>query len=182
LERQVGGERAGVQITLAQALVTSKKMDFIVQKGTELGIAAFVPVISSRSIIKLENRTAQKVERWRKVAREASKQCRNVHPPEIWLPQPFQTVLCRREERKLFLSENNGEFLKDILLRNSEWGGGKRPASVLVLTGPEGGWTKKEEEEIIDHGFEAVSLGKYILRAETASFCAVALIAHFWDA
>ncbi|MDH5707176.1 MAG: RsmE family RNA methyltransferase, partial [Candidatus Aminicenantes bacterium] len=83
------------------------------------------------------------------------------------------------EEKKLLLSENQGKLLRDILIPGSRKG--EPPSSVLLLVGPEGGWTDKEERFILDHGFEAVSLGNQILRTETAALSSLAMIAHFWN-
>ena len=87
----------------------------------------------------------------------------------------------RKEARKLLLSENKGKYLKEILTSKREAPPEGPPLSVLVLVGPEGGWTKEEEESILTCGFEAASLGKNILRTETAAICALAMISHFWN-
>ncbi|NOR53697.1 MAG: RsmE family RNA methyltransferase, partial [Candidatus Aminicenantes bacterium] len=79
--------------------------------------------------------------------------------------------------------ENKGKYLKEILIQSSgsEIQKEELPFSVLVLVGPEGGWEEEEEEYILNNGFEAVNLGSQILRAETAAFCSLALISHFWN-
>ena len=89
----------------------------------------------------------------------------------------------RQETVKLLLSENQGVYLRDVLVRGSGLSRGKKepPSSVIILVGPEGGWTDKEEEYILSHGFEAVSLGKQILRAETAALSSLAMVSHFWN-
>lgn len=175
-------EEPKVKITLAQALIRQKKMDFIVQKSTELGISFFVPVETARSIIRIGDKVEKKIERWQKIAREASKQSKSFLVPLIMPPQPLKTLLReRREAKKLLLSERRGIFLKEILIQDSTSRIASPPRSVLILVGPEGGWTNEEEKDIVDHGYEAISLGKQILKAETASFCALALISHFWN-
>jgi 16S rRNA (uracil1498-N3)-methyltransferase len=176
LER-IEKEEPKVKITLAQALIRQKKMDFIVQKSTELGVVAFVPIQTARSFVKIGEKIERKMDRWQKIAREASKQCKSSLVPLIMPPQSIKTLIKERAEAKKFLlSENRGKYLKDILIPESN-----PIASVLLLVGPEGGWAKEEEEFILDHGYQAISLGKQILRTETASLCALALISHFWN-
>lgn len=168
------------KITLAQALLKAKPMDWVIQKGTELGMFSFVPVLSERCVVKVEDRSAQKVQRWNQIAREAFKQCRSGLVPAILAPQPLDNFLREWEaDKKLFFSERPGLPLKDIVrpARDSE----TQPPEVLILVGPEGGWTQAEEDKVLRRGYEAVSLGPNILRAETAALAAMAIISHFWD-
>ena len=173
-----------VKITLAQALIKSKKMDIVIQKSTELGITTLIPVFTARTIIKIEDKIQKKMERWQKIAREAAKQSQRTLLPTILSPRPLEKLIEERhEEKKLFLSERKGIYLKDILIRDP---GSKNreeepPSSVLILIGPEGGWTEEEETYVLNHGYEAVSLGRQVLRAETAAICSLALISHFWN-
>jgi 16S rRNA (uracil1498-N3)-methyltransferase len=172
------------KITLAQALLKSKKMDFIIQKSAELAVMNIIPVISARTIVKVEEKIQKKIERWNKIVREAVKQSQGSFLPSISSPVPVEKVVeTREEEKKLLLSENRGKYLRDILIENSdsELKLPKPPSSVLILVGPEGGWTAEEEEYILNHGYEATSLGGQILRAETAALCSLALISHFWN-
>lgn len=174
-------EDAGVMITLGQALLKSKKMDLVVQKATELGVDLLIPLITNRSIIKVEDGGEHKVERWRKIAREAAKQSRRSSQPEVLAPQPFRDFLARRTEtRKLILTEDRGQAMREILPSGPGDGGGRGTPGVVVVVGPEGGWTKEEEAESLARGFEAVSLGKQPLRSETAALAALAMIGHFW--
>ncbi|MBC8357321.1 MAG: 16S rRNA (uracil(1498)-N(3))-methyltransferase [Candidatus Aminicenantes bacterium] len=173
-----------VKITVAQALIKSKNMDIIIQKSTELGVTTFIPVISTRTIIKIEGKIQKKLEKWQKIAHEAAKQSQHSSVPAILSPKPLKKLIEeRREVKKLILSENQGKHLKDILIEGlgSKYQKENPPSSVLVLIGPEGGWTEEEEASIISHGFEAVSLGERVLRAETAAICCLALIYHFWN-
>lgn len=171
-----------IKITLAQALIKSKKMEIILQKATELGVTNIIPVITARTIIKIEDKIQKKMERWNKITREAAKQCQRSLLPSIFAPMLLKKLIEERKEaKKLLLSENRGEYFREILIKNSEIRKDKPPSSVLVLVGPEGGWTEEEERYILDHEFEAVSLGRHILRAETAAICSLALISFFWN-
>jgi 16S rRNA (uracil1498-N3)-methyltransferase len=131
-------------------------------------------------VVKLEDRSAKKVQRWSQIAREASKQCRSGLVPVILAPHPLEDFLREWEAgRKLFLSEHHGLPLRDVVRPAQD--SKIQPSDVLILVGPEGGWTQAEEDKVLRHGYEAVSFGTNILRAETASLAAMAIISHFWD-
>lgn len=171
-------DKPRLRIVLGQALLRSKKMEFIIQKATEWGITHFVSVISERAIVRIQERADRRLERWQRIAREASKQSGQVSFPSIGSPVPLRQFLIERKaQKKLLLSENQGKALREILLEHDK----AIPSSVIILVGPEGGWSEEEEREILDHGYEAITLGKQILRAETAAVSSVALISHFWN-
>ena len=169
-----------VKITLAQAVVKSKKMDDIIHKATELGVITIIPVISVRTIVRLGDKAQKKVERWKKISREAAKQDKSCSVPSIWQPIDLKKLIMEgKEERKLLLCEHRGKYLKEILLdiESSK----ELPSSVQVLVGAEGGWTEEEEKYILKNSYEAISLGRKILRAETAALSSLAMIDHFWN-
>ncbi|MGB8951082.1 MAG: RsmE family RNA methyltransferase [Candidatus Aminicenantales bacterium] len=178
-------DRNPVKIILAQALIRAKKMEFILQMATELGISMLVPVLSARSIVKIADRSRQKVERWNKIARESAKQCKSGLVPKIAAPLSLKAFLIEQEgARKFYLSERRGTCLREILTSGHWLGPGSgqdgEPSEIIILVGPEGGWAEEEENLIAGHGYEAVSLGKNILRAETAALAAVAIVSLFW--
>jgi 16S rRNA (uracil1498-N3)-methyltransferase len=162
-----------IKITLAQAVLKAKNMDFILQKTTEWGIAALIPVISHRSVVQIKD-PEHKTERWNKIVLSAAKQSGTPFLPTVSPPQTLAELLkSRTDARRLVLTEKGGRLLKQILIED--------PSSVIILTGPEGGWTDEEEQDILNHGFEAVCLGANILRAETAAVSGVAMVSHFWN-
>jgi len=170
----------GVRIRLGQALLKAKALEWIIQKATELSIHSFIPVLTSRCVVRLEERSEKKVQRWSQIAREASKQCRSGIVPDILAPLPLDVFLRKTEaDKKLFLSEHSGRPLKDVLRLAAE--PPAAPLDVMILAGPEGGWTADEEKSLLGRGYEAVSVSKHVLRAEIASLAAVTIIAHFWD-
>jgi 16S rRNA (uracil1498-N3)-methyltransferase len=180
---QTPPERAAVTVILAQSLLKAKKMDMVVQKATELGVDVLVPLVTDRSVVKLAGDEDHKVERWRKIVREAAKQSRRSLRPEVLPPQTFREFLARRSEtRKLILTENSGKAMRDVLTSGPGQVAGGGVPTVLLVVGPEGGWTKEEEAESLTRGFEAVSLGKRPLRSETAALAALAMVSHFWKA
>jgi 16S rRNA (uracil1498-N3)-methyltransferase len=174
-------EETAVRITLGQALLKSKKMDWIVQKATELGADMIIPLDTARAIVKVAGGEGRRVERWRKISREAAKQSRRASLPEVGEPLSFRAFLdgCPGT-RKLILTEGAGTPLREILkLGPGEAPGAAMPV-ILLAVGPEGGWTKEEEAESLAAGFEPVSLGRQPLRSETAALGALAMISHFW--
>jgi len=172
------GEGPKTRIGLAQALLKVKTMDFVVQKAAELGLADFFPVAAAHSVSRLEEKSLRKVDRWEKIAREASKQSRLGWPIRIHAPLALDEFLeGPPPEAALFLSERRGPLLRDVLCADRDG----LPASAVILVGPEGGWTEAEEASISGRGYEAVSLGRSVLRAETAALAAAALLSHFWN-
>jgi 16S rRNA (uracil1498-N3)-methyltransferase len=172
---------SGTRVVLAQALIEAKKLESILEKAAELGCAGFVPVVTARSLRAPAEREDRKLERWTRIVREAAKQCKGrlvtaVHPPVTLL------ALLREQaaDLKLFLSENGGRPLREIVA-GTDRAGVRRPASVVLLVGPKGGWTAAEEKLVRGAGFTAVSLGRRVLRAETAAIAGAAMIVHFWN-
>ena len=170
-----------LRLVLAQALIKSKNMDLVIQKATELGVSVIIPIEAVRSVVKLNKGEAGKRARWSKIAGEAAKQSRRSDIPTIQMPQPLAAFLQARDEaRRFVLCEDGGVRLRDILAAGPVRPGDPEVPAVVVLVGPEGGWTQKEQEQAIDGGFEAVSLGSRILRSETAALAILAAISIFW--
>jgi 16S rRNA (uracil1498-N3)-methyltransferase len=163
-------------ITLGQGLPKADKFAWVIQKTTELGVAAIVPLITERVIPRLSQDPAgAKVGRWEKLAREASKQSRRSTVPHLWPPTPLKTFLSsfRHADLKLVLWE--GEHLRPL---RSVLSGPDQVTSVAVIVGPEGGLTPQEVAQGEAHGFLTVGLGQRMLRAETAGMIAVALLQY----
>lgn len=171
-----------VRVTLAQAIIKHKFMDLIVQKVTELGVRIFIPLWTERTEAKAREGTDKKKERWEKIALEAVKQCGRSLLPDIRLPMHLKDLLCSADDSlKLFLSEKSGLYLRDVIIPDLSANPTFQPKSVLLLIGPEGGFTDKEERDILERDFKAVNLGRYIFRSETAAIVSTAMINHFWN-
>ncbi len=176
-----GPEAPRTRIALAPCLMEAKKLETVLEKAVEIGCSDFIPVTSVRSLKAQGERTDRKLERWKRIAREAAKQCKARLLTEVHPPRPLKDLLqAPGADRRLFLSEHGGRPLRDIVTAGLASPEGP-PASVLLLVGPKGGWTEGEESGIRQAGFEAVSLGRRILRAETAALAGASLIAHFWN-
>jgi 16S rRNA (uracil1498-N3)-methyltransferase len=170
---------ASVGITLGQALIKPANMDLIVRKAAELGVTALVPLITARSLSGLAGAGGTKIERWRKIALEGAKQSLRSTATSIEPIMPVEDFAVGGiGARRLYLSESGGTLLGEILTGPRE--PSAVPTEVVLITGPEGGWTDDEGTMLENAGFEAVSLGRIVLRAETAAIVAVGMISHFW--
>lgn len=165
-----------ISIVLGQSLVKGKKMDIIVQKATELGAAVIIPFRSMRSIPRLDEQSATgKAAHWQKIAVEAAKQSGRLPAPQVEHVQAFRELIGRNFDGflKIILWEKETErTLHAVLAQNPD------PTSVLCLVGPEGGFTPEEVHSAMRHGFIPVSLGKAVLRTETASIALLAILQY----
>lgn len=163
-----------IEVTLFQGLPKASKMDYIIQKTTELGIARIVPCVMNRCVVKLEGEKAErkKQERWQKIAREAAKQSGRGIVPEVCMPANFAEALTMLKRCDLCFAPYECETentLKSTLL------GAGSPKSVGFIIGPEGGFDLKEYEMLKSEGITAVTLGRRILRTETAGEAVLAM-------
>ena len=174
---QVNNE-SRLKITLALGLTKGEKMDWVVEKATELGVHTVVPFFSSYTIPKLnERKMAQRSERWQKIALSAAKQCGRVRIPEIMALTEFRDLLepLSRDALRLLFWEKECQHglseLKETRATISE---------VVVMIGPEGGFSAQESALALEQGFKSVRLGPRILRAETAAVAALSAVQLLW--
>jgi 16S rRNA (uracil1498-N3)-methyltransferase len=162
------------KIILAQVLPRTDRLEWILEKTTELGIDEIYLLEAQRAVVKIPaNRLENKLERWRKILQSAAKQSHRTTLPLLHPPmhcEPFAGSI--HADLKILFSENESENRLKTLLS------GFQPASVLYGIGPEGGWTPHEERCLKDAGFVAASLGRNILRTETAAITALAILRH----
>ena len=158
------------QIVLALSIFKFDRMEWAIEKCTELGVAQIVPVIAQRTETHLAAAAAKRAERWRRIARQAAEQSRRTSPPEISTPIKLKEALALPAEARILLSESEERItLKDALASH--------PAGRIALAlGPEGGWTENEIKLFREAGWVSASLGKAILRAETAAIAAMAVV------
>jgi 16S rRNA (uracil1498-N3)-methyltransferase len=160
------------RITLVQAVPKGKIMEAIIQKATELGVSRIVPLLSERVVAQLEDSTsAHKAEKWRSVAIEAIKQCGSAWLPEVDHPLTLSQYLARAEriEMSLVASLQSGSRPARDYFRAFHAKLGRMPQSVSVWVGPEGDFTPTETELIKASGSLPITLGRLILRTETAA-------------
>lgn len=172
----IADKRRSVSIALAQSIPKKDKMDLIVQKATELGIDEIFPVESSRTVVRpRDERKRHKIERWQKIAVEASKQCGRTELPKIRDIVRFDAVLDFISKYDLAimpcLSERAVAFKEALKNLN-------RPEKILVIIGPEGGFSKEEIASAGAKGSVLVSLGNLVLKSDTAAIAALSILNH----
>ena len=170
LESEPSQAEPSVAITLYQGLPKSEKMDFIVQKAVELGAVRIVPVAMARSIVKLKaDEGAKKQQRWQKIAAEAAGQSGRGRIPQVSEPLSFKQVLAElREVPAIAFYEGGGQPLSALVDREG--------SSLAVMIGPEGGFDQAEIDQLRQNGVAVATLGKRILRCETAPVAALAIL------
>jgi 16S rRNA (uracil1498-N3)-methyltransferase len=167
----------GPAITLYQGLPKGDKMDLIIQKATELGIAEIVPFRATRSVPRLRKGEEEgKLARWQRIAREAARQSGRASIPGVAVVGDLGDVLRRADHSVKFLlwEEERDNRLKEILA------GLSAPETVALIVGPEGGLSAEEAARARECGFIPVSLGKRIVRTETASLVMLAILQFYW--
>jgi len=156
-----------VRIALVQSLLKGEKMDLVIQKTTELGVTEILPVMSERSQIK----DTRKILRWRRIAEEASRQSGRNVVPAVHEPVHFRDFLFAEKREGIIFYEEEGLKLSEAVSSLVP-----HAPSLIIVIGPEGGFSKEEVISAQGKGFRVASLGRRILRAETAAISAVALV------
>lgn len=173
--RDVERESA-LDLTLAQGISRGERMDWVMQKATELGVRRIVPMFTERSVVRLDERQSErKLAHWRGIVIAACEQCGRNRVPDVATPAPFFDVLGSDVLRsndssgtRLLLSPMASLRIRDL----------PRPTKVTLLIGPEGGLADNEEEAALKAGLSPVQLGPRILRTETAAIAALAALQH----
>lgn len=173
IEKTLERKAEGCRVTLVQALPKSDKMDLIVEKATELGVERIIPAVTERTVVRADTKGENvKVERWRKIALVAAKQCGRSTIPEVSGITGFEDSLKALNGQEIKIIPclyDDTKALKDVLK-------GRKAGSAAVFIGPEGDFTKREVEEAKAIGAITVSLGNEVLRSETAAICALSVL------
>ncbi len=175
LEREIERNEP-LPLRLWLAVFKFDRMEWAVEKATELGVSAIVPVISRRTEKHLAQAATTRVERWRRIALEATKQSRGSGVPEIAAPMPLATALkpsAAQDGMRILLWEQEKE--RTLARCMTEANGSKRDGGVTLAVGPEGGWTEDEVGVFSTSGWVSATLGTKILRAETAVIAGIAI-------
>jgi 16S rRNA (uracil1498-N3)-methyltransferase len=165
-----------IDITLFQGVPKSDKMDMIIQKSVEMGVKRIIPVLTERTVVKINNEkdSRNKVTRWQRIAQEASKQCNRGILPTVENPIAFYEAVTKfkRADMSLIPYEKEcGNKLKPILKSNNA-------KTISIMIGPEGGFSAGEVGLAAENGFLPVTLGPRILRTETAGLLALSIIMY----
>lgn len=180
LERHTGQAPLPVRLVLCQALLKSARFEWILEKGTELGVTAFAPIFYQRSTAGLAEVGQAKIRRWQRIIQEATEQCGRAILPELLPIRPLATALAEMPSNALAIMpwEETGaegytlhEVLEERDLSSTEVTG---PRTILLFIGPEGGLTSAEIELARRYGTHIITLGPRILRSETAALASIA--------
>jgi 16S rRNA (uracil1498-N3)-methyltransferase len=171
LNEEVSAARLS-EITLLLAVFKFDRMEWAIEKCTELGVSRIVPVIARRTDTHLAGASTKRVERWQRIVRQASEQSRRTAPPEIAAPLKVAEALNLQSTLRIVLVESEERtLLRDVVKPPAANGG------IVLAVGPEGGWTEDELHSFQQAGWISASLGNTILRAETAAMAATAIVA-----
>lgn len=166
-------EKLNIKVTAIISVVKNEKMDFIIEKLTELGVNEIIPVITKRSVIKIKDMDS-KMKRWERIIYSAVKQCGRISKPEISPIINSVSDLIKKVSNNmvkfLIWEKEDKKYLIDEIIN------AKSKDSICFFTGPEGGFEDSEAQELINNGFIPVSLGDTILRAETAVILSAGMI------
>lgn len=173
-ERQSPSEPR-VEVVLYQSLIRPNRFDFVLEKGTELGVARFVPVINRRS--QIDEASSARAERWQRLVTEAAEQCGRGRLPEIGSPLAFEIALADAHGPLIVPYEaERANRLADQLQAIE-----RAPRTINLFIGPEGGYTNEEVALAREAGATLVTLGRQVLRSETAGIVAAAIVLHTLD-
>jgi 16S rRNA (uracil1498-N3)-methyltransferase len=172
---------ASPEITLVLAIFKFDRMEWAIEKCTELGVSRIVPLIAHRTHSRLAAASMKRIERWQRIARQASEQSRRGEPPQIAASIKLSEVLNSQAALRIVLDETEEQTLLGDVLKSASHAEGAASTSararVILAVGPEGGWTGDELRLFRDAGWVSASLGRTILRAETAAIAATAIVA-----
>jgi 16S rRNA (uracil1498-N3)-methyltransferase len=159
-------------ITLFLAIFKFDRMEWAIEKCTELGVSRIVPVIARRTDSHLAAASAKRVERWQRIVKQASEQSRRATPPEIAAPIKIGEALSLQAALRIVLAESEEQtLLRDVVKPQTA------SDEIVLAVGPEGGWSEDELQSFQQAGWISASLGNTILRAETAAIAATAIVA-----
>jgi 16S rRNA (uracil1498-N3)-methyltransferase len=178
VEFDLGEELAAAvtaRITLALAVFKFDRMEWAIEKCTELGVSRIVPVIARRTDAHLAAASAKRVERWQRLALQASEQSRRAGPPEIAAPLKVSDATVLPGALRIVLAESEQQPLRDVL-ESDAFETHSRESQITLAIGPEGGWAEDELELFHVARWVSASLGSTILRAETAAVAATAIV------
>jgi 16S rRNA (uracil1498-N3)-methyltransferase len=169
-------------VTLAMSVYKFDRMEWAIEKATELGVAAMAPVIAQRTEKHLAQAAEKRAERWRRIAHEAAQQSRRSDVPLIHSPIPLaERVRPASESVRIVLAEQERTTTLRRLIEEAVEAAGQEMPAIEIAIGPEGGWAPAEEALFDANGWRAATLGPRILRAETAAIAALAVVASFLE-
>ena len=184
IQKEFPKSQTNISITLYQGIAKGHRMEFLIQKSTELGVDEIIPVRFQRSVAKLET-DDKKIQRWNKICLEASKQSKRNKISCVKNAIDFDDLLLKLRENdlNLFFYEEEHELTLKSYLENqvSRLSDSKYSVKIGIIVGPEGGFTEEEKDILVESGIPALSLGKRILRTETVSMAVLSMLQYEFE-
>ena len=176
LEKIEGPPTLSAPIVLVQAILKGDRMNWVIQKATELGVAEIIPLLTSRVIVRPPaGRSRTTRERWQRIAVDAAQQSEQWAYPKVIQPMTLSDLFKHVSHAVLgcaLLERSAEQSLSSLSIDHTFQG------TIALVVGPEGGWTQEEMQELLDQRFQGISLGKSILRSETAPLVALSILQH----
>lgn len=175
IERKIENTNNDFDVTLVIPLLKEAKMDLIMQKSTELGVSKIIPIETERSVIKFEkSKFDKKRERWQKICKEASEQSKRLTIPIVENLTSFDELGMLEGVKLVCSTTEKQKNLKNLLQTNDKY------VKLILVIGPEGGFTASEEKKFVENGFERISLGNRIMRVETVPMFLLSIINYIY--
>jgi 16S rRNA (uracil1498-N3)-methyltransferase len=167
-----------IQAILAVGLTKGEKIDLVIEKATELGVSAIAPFVSQFTVPKLDQqKIARRSSRWQKIAVSAAKQSGRTRIPDVFELTAFGGLIEQAPPdalKLIFWEKESHETLRDVYDRSRD------ARRIMIVVGPEGGFSREEAKQAVNSGFTTVGLGPRILRAETAAIATLAIVQSWW--
>jgi len=181
VDKEPGRAEPKVGLRLCFSLSKKEKMEWIIQKGTEIGVTVFQPFISSRSLVQESESFESKRERYTMIAKEAAEQSMRSIMPVIMPVLSYEALIAEKTDSIKLIPWEETATVERLKVEMLCLQNGLMPAEIRVLIGPEGGFSREEVEQAEEYGYHQVSLGDSILRMETACVVATAVVRHLCE-
>jgi 16S rRNA (uracil1498-N3)-methyltransferase len=178
LSRRGGLPDPRTRVVLYQSIVKGDRFDWVLEKGTEIGVAKFVPLLSRRGVVRPRPGRSERKERWLRIITEAAEQCGRSYLPDLAAPAALSEALESAEGLRLLPWEAERATTLRQALQEAVGKGRKAPPAVSIFVGPEGGFARQEVDRAVELGALAVSLGPRTLRSETAGVVTAAAVLY----
>ncbi len=173
IKEEIDIPTSSYNVTIAQGLIKDKKMEFVLQKATELGVSEIIPLETKRSVVKTTGKEEKKIERWQKIVKEASQQSKRIDIPKVRNIMRIEELIKLDYDVKILCSVNETSITIKKVLDDLD-----RSDKILFVVGAEGGFSPDEEKQFIENGFLSVSFGSNVLRTETAPLYLLSVVSY----
>ena len=159
-----------INVTLIIPVLKEQKMDLILQKATELGVSKIIPIITERTVVKINDKEMKKIDRWKRIVKEASEQCKRIDVPVIESVRRIDELIIDDGVKLVCSTVENSKNIKNMMHSI------KKYDKMYIVVGPEGGLSIIEEQKLNDLGFMSISLGNRIMRVETVPLFVLSIL------